>query len=111
MIEVAKEFMELIKHAPQYTLWVLIGILFYKVFIIGSWIAIARLLIHKTYDVIMRGKEPKQVNIKSILCEVDEELVKSTLLSVPRENLSYFHASHLKWLDTAIKEKIERDKK
>lgn len=49
MIEAAKELLEMVKHMPEYTLWVLLGILFYKVFIIGGWISVARLLINKIH--------------------------------------------------------------
>lgn len=64
-MEAAKELLEMVKHAPEYTLWVLLGILFYKVFIAGSWIMIARLLILKTHHIIMNPQQTiKEVEYK-----------------------------------------------
>ena len=59
MIEAAKELLEIVKHAPEYTMWVLIMILFYKVFIVGSWMAIARLAIIKVHDIVKNRSNKK----------------------------------------------------
>ena len=50
MVDAMKEIMDIIKQMPELAIWVLAGLLFYKVVIIGSWFGIARLVIIKLYD-------------------------------------------------------------
>ena len=46
-MEELKELVGMVDKLPGMTLWILGGFLFYKLFIVGSWIALARLFIVK----------------------------------------------------------------
>lgn len=113
MIEAAREILEMVKHMPQYTLWVLAGILFYKVFIVGSWIAIARLLIVKAHDLLSK---PKVIELKHkdyrITDSAEERL--STLfyeMTKERAGSGYVHGSDIEYAISAIRQKRELEKK
>lgn len=118
MVEAAKELLDLIKHAPEYTMWVLCGILFYKVFIIGSWIAIARLLINKVYDYLTTPIEKTiEYDINDRFITRDGAHIKFfALIDQVRKlnkngiNSNYLHMQDVEWLEKAIIEKIEREK-
>jgi len=121
MIEAARELMDLVKHAPQYTLWVLLGILFYKVFIAGSWIMIARLLIVKVHDYLSRPVEKKvehKLGNLVIGSEGNVSAIISCLHAVrlrdkgrPSAYVSdYIHDADVVWLRGAIEEKLNQER-
>lgn len=139
MIEAAKEMLDLVKHMPEYTLWVLLGILFYKVVIVGGWISVARLLVNKVSHGYEKAKElekvppPPQVkqvemNGKFILQDdthvefmnfLDEVINKRNLLRPPSKTAagtfqmaftqSYIHMDDVKWLKKILNEAYERE--
>ncbi len=113
MIDAFKEMLDLVKHAPEYTMWVLLGILFYKVFIAGTWVMVARLLIVKLHDFVIRPPHEKTVKCKIIdmTLGITEERLAETLRMVIPKHHQYFHENHLRWLEDAIKEKKEREAK
>lgn len=115
MIDAAKEMLDLVKHMPEYTLWVLAGILFYKVFIIGSWIAIARLLINKAHDLLKHPRtittvEKIDYNIKGLSIndgDVGGQLIST--LDLVKHGQPYFHQFHADWLKDAVAYKLRID--
>lgn len=56
-MELLKEIADLLDKFPQLALWILTGLLFYKVVIIGSYFGILRLLILKGHDYLRSPKE------------------------------------------------------
>lgn len=106
MVELVKELSGLIKDLPEFSIWILLGILFYKVVIVGSWLAILRLLILKCYDLLkpLTEPKPKQVYLGDILCMVSELRLKQILLQIKRPDLDYLHEDDVAWLDKVIKE-------
>lgn len=109
MVEAAKELLEMVKHAPEYTLWVLLGILFYKVFIAGSWIMIVRLLILKAHDVITRPRVA-QYKIGTLVMEDAIPSLELLLSLIKKPNLTYVHRSDLDVLLEYAK-KLKEEKK
>jgi len=59
MVDTLKEITDLIKDLPELAVWILVGLLFYKVVIIGSYFGIIRLAILKLHDYLK--SEKKQV--------------------------------------------------
>ncbi len=57
MIEALKDLTELIKGLPNHAMWILLGFLFYKLFIVGSVYGCIRLGINKIHDYLIRPKE------------------------------------------------------
>ena len=106
MIEALKEIVAIIEKLPHMALWILAGLLFYKVVIIGSWFGIAKLLIERTHSYLTRPpipKPPEQMYLDDVLCMVPRQRLIEVLRKIP--NLSvyrYIHASHLDWLETAV---------
>lgn len=109
MLEAAKEILEMVKHMPQYTLWVLTGILFYKVVIIGGWISIARLLINKTHDFLTKPRPPRSIEetwkLSDLCISTDprvETEMRALLYGLREKGLSYLHYNDLEKLKKAI---------
>ena len=50
MLEIIKEAGAILKDLPDLAIWILLGILFYKVFIIGSSMSLAKFAISKLHD-------------------------------------------------------------
>lgn len=123
MIEAARELMDIVKHAPEYTLWVLLGILFYKVFIAGSWIMVVRLLIIKLHD-YMKDPKRNETILKHEMCgkpvnEAALAKLESAMILLRTRNSEdpnrfkseYIHESDAIWLSEAIVEKKNREVK
>lgn len=124
MFEAAKELMDLVKHAPEYTMWVLLGILFYKIFIIGSWIAIAKLLINRLFNWLTLSRTtPKEIvwdlgdfvisndaknKLVSLLREVDDHR------NYPRKSLDPFrhqllYSVDIDWMSQVLRTQIKNE--
>jgi len=58
MVEALKEVMGLVKEMPHYALWILAGLLAYKVIVIGSWVSVIRLALNHIYKILSKPKEP-----------------------------------------------------
>jgi len=56
MIEALKDMVEIVKHLPEYTIWVLIGLLAYKLFVVGSIYGCIRLAINRLSEYLMRER-------------------------------------------------------
>lgn len=125
MLEAAREILEMVKHMPEYTLWVLLGILFYKVFIAGSWIMVARLLIVKLYE-YFKSPPAKVVKYEINGQFIDEKTkhafdgllsrIKSHRIELDPNGVSqfysssYIHSSDIAFLNQALTVAIEHEK-
>lgn len=116
MIEIIKEAGTVLRDLPDLAIWILVGILFYKVFIIGGAIGLAKFAITKLHDYLVRPKEViRKVDFEgnTIDQHVYEKLM-STIDLVKRHKgnigLSCIHNGHAVWLKEAVQEKIEREK-
>lgn len=119
-MEELKLIMEMVRGLPQMAIWVLAGILLYKVAIIGSIFGVAKLLIERIHSWAM---EPKDKLIrKSATVEVDAITITGEKANFLRqlERISgvscrittrYIHDSDIEWLTAAITEKMQRDEK
>ena len=122
MIDAFKEMLDMIKHAPEYTMWVLLGILFYKIFIAGSWMMVARLAIVKIHD-YFKTPPTKKVEYHFNGHFIDEttrnsfEALISRIKSHKKEldsdsgfyNSSYIHSSDIAYLNQALSAQIKSD--
>lgn len=116
MIDAAKEIIELVKTMPDYALWILLGILFYKVFIAGSWIMVVRLLIIKIHDFLTR---PTIVQHEMCGNPIDEKVrndLDTVLYAVRKRGndkhfvtTSYFHQSDVEWLRNVVYAQIRKE--
>lgn len=108
MIDAIKEITTLIEKLPHMALWILAGVLIYKVIFIGSWFGIAKLLIDRTHSFLTSPK-PHQFYLDDLLCQCPSSRLIDVLKRIPRGNLTMIHASHIDWLKMAIDEKAQRD--
>lgn len=126
MVDALKDIVGILDRLPQYTIWVLCGLLFYKVIIIGSWFSIIRLIINRSYAYLTRAvPEPpiQKVEIsgrfvttepayKEFLSTIDTLLMKRNYLRAPIKgskanvifdaNHSYLNREDVLWLRHAI---------
>jgi len=108
MIEELKELLKLIQHLPDYVMWVLAGILFYKVFIIGNIYALARYAINKLHDFLTKEKIVRtEITYRGLCINAETELLLHCFI---RDNLTYVFESDVKdlmaaWLDFKSKDK------
>ena len=57
MLEIIKEAGTILKDLPDLAIWILVGILFYKVFIIGGTINLIKFIVNKVHDYLTKPKE------------------------------------------------------
>lgn len=113
-MEELKLLIEAVAGLPTLTLWVLVGYLIYKLAIIGSWFAVAKLLIEKLHNYLIT---PKFMNQKDV---VDKLVIDNAFpeLMVQLHRLTgksaggshYIHTSSVKWLREAIDDKENKEK-
>jgi len=121
MIEIIKEAGEILKDLPDLAIWILVGILFYKVFIIGGIIAVIKLAINKTHS-IMEISSNNKVKPKEVVTkyEIDnyfitdakdkfDLLIKELRGARTSINSKYIHNDDVCFLLDAIREKKERE--
>jgi len=121
MIEIIKEAGEILKDLPDLAIWILVGILFYKVFIIGGIIAVIKLAINKMHS-IMEISSNNKVKPKEVVTkyEIDnyfitdakdkfDLLIKELRGARTSINSKYIHNDDVCFLLDAIREKKERE--
>ena len=87
MTEIIKEFGDLLKLIPETAIWIVAGLLLYKVVIVGSVFGVARLLIIKFHD---WGVRPKTVKHTLSLQTVERDLI--TCDQTPREFFNFIRS-------------------
>jgi len=60
MLEIIKEAGNILKDLPELAIWILLGILVYKVIIVGSIFGIIKLAINKTHSAFLKEKVIKR---------------------------------------------------
>lgn len=122
MLEIIKEAGTILKDLPELAVWILIGILFYKVFIIGSSLAFAKYCVNKLHDFLTKPKEViRKVDVSDrFICHdgtfnrfinlLDKVKAHSEWLN---QNLvsKYFHGRDVAWLEKAVERQILEDQK
>lgn len=112
-LELGKSVWALVEKMPHLALWIMAGFFAYKIMIIGSWFALAKLLIDRVHSWAMRPPAPPQpvvMKLGNMLCMVSESEVASVLYMVPRSSTTdMIHGHHLSWLRAAIAEKKDRE--
>lgn len=119
MLEIIKEAGTILKDLPDLAIWILIGVLFYKVVIIGSIFGIIKLSIVKLHDAITKEKKPEE---KRIVYEVGDHIIEKAMPKfelliekMKRNNYgggyshSYIHESDIEWALGAMREREARE--
>lgn len=115
MLEIIKEAGTILKDLPELAIWILLGILFYKVVIVGSIFGIIKLAINSAKEVAIKPKE------KIIKYDIGKKFIKTDgahssfmeLLDLLNSGVSinsdYVHRADVDFLVDAYKEKLEKD--
>lgn len=119
MIEAMKEVVDLVKQLPELSIWILCGVLIYKVIIIGSWFGIARLLIVKLHNFATSPRKIENVHKIDryfITCDGAYDRFMACVHRLRHKRTrspatEYIHLSDVAWLEEAIKEKEDRERK
>lgn len=56
MFDALKELIGLVKELPEFALWILLGYLLYKLFVVGSIYGVIKLAINKSHDYMVKPK-------------------------------------------------------
>ncbi len=103
MLQELKEILGIIKDLPHMVMWVLAGLLFYKVTIVGSIYGVIKLAIEKIYLVLTKEKVVKveyTLGGLPVNESVDVAIVQF-LREIKKETAgysSYFHLTDLQYL-------------
>lgn len=116
-MEELKMLVDLVKDLPQLAVWALLGLLFYKVFIVGGTLTVVRLLIDKIHNwsVTPRSKyihevattEVEGITIKG--CKPGLLRALKTVTDRRGGEHDYIHDTDVVFLQTAVNEKLQRD--
>lgn len=120
MIDIVKEMAQVIAMLPHIAVWILTGLLIYKVCVIGSIYGVVRLGITKLFDAYTRRLESKEkpqivdYNIGGLFIRTDGTLKRfiDVVKQAKRESqgpsgLNYLHDKDVAWIEDAVKMKIE----
>jgi hypothetical protein len=115
-----KMLVEVVAGLPTLTVWVLVGYLVYKLAIVGSWFAIARLCVDKLHNWMITPKieliQRKDVLDRLVIESCFEDLMVQLHRIRNKGNKgfssksNYIHTGDVAWLRNAIDEKEARDK-
>ena len=101
-MEMLQQIIDMVKGMPELAIWVLAGLLLYKIVFIGPWFGIVRLLILKTYDWAVSKKQVTEV-VEQKLYSTDGEISKY-LISDDKTKEQFFKLlGRIKNLKTRIK--------
>jgi hypothetical protein len=110
MVEELKQLIGMVEKLTEATLWVLGGLAFYKLIIVGAVLFIARLVIERAYSLLSK---PKEVSLEDIFITHDGTFnaFKFLLKGLRRPGWLYLTSDEVSWIGDAIKEKKERETK
>jgi len=123
MLEIIKEAGAILKDLPDLAIWILVGILFYKVVIVGSIFSVVKLTINKVHDVLTMPKVIKKnitISDKFIVHDgtydkflslIEEIISYNRTVSERDYKGNYLHASDVEFIKEAIVEKRINDTK
>lgn len=95
MVELLGQLMEMIKGMPDLAVWVLAGVLLYKVVLVGSWIGVIRLLINKVYAGFTKERVVKYDINKVMLDKQAYDSFKHLMEEMNPDGLHYVALRHV----------------
>lgn len=114
-MEELKILVGMVADLPEMAIWVLVGFLCYKTFIIGGTLTIVRFLIDKVHNwsVTPRTKYINEVattEVEGVVFSGDRDRFMQVLRGFPRRTgLNFMHGSDIDFLEAAVNEKLQRD--
>ena len=129
MLEIIKEAGTVLKDLPDLAIWILVGVLLYKVFIIGGFISVFKFTVNKVITYLHNKKEiearPKTIITKYEINKlfIDDAMAEFEVLldelrlqrmggtSGGGFKSDYIHRSDITFLRCAMAEKKEREGK
>jgi len=128
MIEELKSVIDIIKGMPHMVMWVLAGLLFYKVIVIGSIFGLLKICILKFHDVLTKPKPDQKITelydisghfinkqnvqvLMSLIEDIKHHTNKADEPEDPRYRSNYIHQSDMNWFICAVQEKKQREAK
>jgi uncharacterized protein YqhQ len=113
VVGIVKELAEVLKDLPDLAIWIMIGILFYKVVIVGSIFGIIKLAITKAHDAITKPKTVvTEYKLDDVVYQYDGSLMKlkDFLRGVVSLNNGYrLSTDEVNFIIEAYEEKIQRE--
>lgn len=92
MLEIIKEAGTILKDLPDLAIWILVGILFYKIVFIGGVFGIIKLAIHKIHDVLKGPREvTHKLKIGSYFFRGEKEDMELLFNRIKKDGLRYIH--------------------
>jgi len=112
MYEELKMVLELLGDLGAYAVWVAVAYFVFKLTTLASYVLLAKYFITKVWEWAMKEKEQSTVlSIDGYLIDgASGTKLLNAILEV-REYSRYIHVSDVQWLQDAIQEKKERDRK
>lgn len=115
MLEEIGELVKIIAGLPHLAIWALCGYLIYKLAVIGSVYGVIRMAIDKAHSVLTQPKiVESKVKFRNLTI-ISEEAVERLMIKVidrPSNRIKspgWFSSFEVEWLESAIREKIERE--
>jgi len=112
MMDDLKVLVGILQSLPTMALWVLVGVLIYKLAVVGSLTSLAILGINKLHDYLIQ----RRVTYADVRPVLDGTCIRGTLESLiaqlhrcRRASGQYIHISDVDWLREAIDDKIQKD--
>lgn len=124
MIEALREIVGIIEKLPHIAVWILAGLLLYKICVIGSIYSVVRLCVLKLCEAYSKRLEsaakPKIVdyNLGQFFIRTDDtlkkfvdvvQLFKASSQATRNERFNYVHNADVEWLEDAIKMKMDKN--
>jgi len=116
-MDVLQQLVDMVKDMPSLAIWVLAGLLMYKIVMIGSWFGIARLVILKGHECIVKPRKKEYLFGSHFIggAGIANEFL-GLIASIKNSNGSsyvseYVHDGDLSWFREAINDKKLKDKK
>lgn len=111
MIEELKQILEIVKDLPHLVMWVLAGLLVYKIAIIGSMFGIVKLFIERMHSLLTKEKTYKYKVSDHIISDVTEADIDDVFRAMKMSTGVYIHKSDIERLKTIINEYKESARK
>lgn len=127
MVEIIKELSKVLKDLPDLAIWIMVGVLFYKVFIVGGILGLIKFFINKLYSAFLNYNDyklkPKPKTVY-VLEKIDNDFIcydgtylkfKKLISEVKNKRIrqgekgDYIHSDDVDYLIQAFNEKLERD--
>jgi hypothetical protein len=115
-----KELIQTVERLPGMVLWILGGYLVYKLVIVGSWVALFRLVVNKVHDFFTKPRTiTREVCLSNRFITMDGTYTKFLDIIAlthgrrskpnPAHKGDYLHRDDVEWMRQAIVEKMTRE--